>query len=111
VYTCTYIYQVKLINAAIDNAKAGSRLQGLPHVADPSADVVEVLIQFMDWNIASSSERRSAIEAIRRFTNQSPGCRQGTILAPVAAWQPLPGSEAVSDILEGRRDLGVARGT
>ena len=45
---CTGIYQVKLINAAIDNAKAGSRLCGLPHVADPSADVVEVLIQCMD---------------------------------------------------------------
>ena len=37
-----------------------------------------------------------AVEAIGRFTNQSPGCRQGTILAPVAAWQPLPGSGAVS---------------
>jgi hypothetical protein len=32
----------------------------------------------------------------RRFINQTPGCRQGTILAPVAAWQPLPGSGAVS---------------
>jgi hypothetical protein len=28
--------------------------------------------------------------------NQSPGCRQGAILAPLAAWQPLPGSRAVS---------------
>ena len=44
----------------------------------------------------SGSERRSAVEAIGRFINQSPGCRQGTILAPVAAWQPLPGSGAVS---------------
>jgi hypothetical protein len=36
------------------------------------------------------------VEAIGRFISQSPGCRQGTILAPVAAWQPLPGSGAVS---------------
>jgi hypothetical protein len=44
------------------------------------------------------SERRSAVEAIGRFINQSPGCRQGTIfkLAPVAVWQPLPCSGAVS---------------
>ena len=26
------------------------------------------------------------------FINRSPGCRQGTILAPVAAWLRLPGS-------------------
>ena len=51
----TLIYQVKLINAAIDNAKAGSRLRGLKHVADPSADVpvVDVLILCMEWNIAT----------------------------------------------------------
>jgi hypothetical protein len=30
------------------------------------------------------------------FISQSPGCRQGTILAPVAARQLLPGSGAVS---------------
>ncbi len=36
------------------------------------------------------------MEAIGRFINQSPGRRQGTILAPLAAWQTLPGSGAVS---------------
>ena len=41
----TLIYQVKLINAAIDNAKAGCLLRCLRHVADPSADVVDVLIR------------------------------------------------------------------
>jgi hypothetical protein len=55
VYTC--IYQVKLINAAIDKAKAGSRLCGLPHVADPSSDVQDVLIQCMDWNISTRQSR------------------------------------------------------
>jgi len=45
--------EVKLINAAIDNAKPGSRLHGLPHVSDPSNDIVEVLIECMAWNIAS----------------------------------------------------------
>ena len=53
----TLIYQVKLINAAIDNAKAGSRLRGLKHVADPSADVVDVLIVCMEWNIATRQSR------------------------------------------------------
>jgi hypothetical protein len=53
------------------------------------------------------------VEAIGRFINQSPGCRPGTILAPVAAWQPLPGSGPCRpwDILERGRDLGVARDT
>jgi hypothetical protein len=46
----------------------------------------------------SGSERGSAVEAIGRFINQSPGCRQGRILAPVAAWQPLPRSGAVSSL-------------
>ena len=65
VYTCMYmlctqfidvhtrIYQVLLINRAIDTAKTGSCLYKLPHVADPSDEIVEVLIQCMDWNIAS----------------------------------------------------------
>ena len=51
VHTC--MYQVLLINRAIDAAAAGSRLYKLPHVADPSNEIVEVLIQCMDWNIAS----------------------------------------------------------
>jgi hypothetical protein len=46
----------------------------------------------------SGSGLRSAVEAIGRFINQSPGCRQGTILAPVAAWQLLPSRGAVSDL-------------
>ncbi len=53
----TGISQVKLINAAIDKAKAGSSLHDLPHVADPSNDIVEVLIQCMEWNIASRQSR------------------------------------------------------
>ncbi len=53
IMTCTLIYQVKLINTAINNTKAGSRLHGLQHVVDPSAEVVEVIIQCMDWNIAT----------------------------------------------------------
>jgi hypothetical protein len=57
ILTCTLIYQVKLINAAIDNAKGSSRLRGLQHVADPSAEVVDVLIQCMDWNIATRQSR------------------------------------------------------
>ncbi len=51
------MYQVKLINATIDNVKAGPCLCGLPHVLDPSNEVVEVLIQSMDWNIASRQSR------------------------------------------------------
>ena len=48
-----YLYQVSLINGAIDQAKPGSRLYGLAHVSDPSGDVVEVLILCMEWNMNS----------------------------------------------------------
>ncbi len=48
-----YLDQVKLIDATINRAKPGSRLHGLLHVADPNNDVVDVLIQCMDWNIAT----------------------------------------------------------
>jgi hypothetical protein len=53
----TGIYQVKLIKAAIDKVKTGSCLLGLPHVADPSNDIVDVLIQCMDWTITSRQSR------------------------------------------------------
>ncbi len=53
----TGVYKVKLINTAIDKAKTGSCLHGLPHVADPSYDIVDVLIQCMDWNIVSRQSR------------------------------------------------------
>ena len=56
------MYQVELINRAIDNTKPGSRLRGLSHVSDPSNEVVEVLIQCMDWNIASRQSRISESE-------------------------------------------------
>ena len=49
--------QVKLINEAIHNARPGFPLCGLLHVSDPSNEVVEVLIQCMDWNIASRQSR------------------------------------------------------
>ncbi len=49
-----------LINRAFDAAKAGSPLYKLPHVAGPSDEIVEVLIECMDWNIAS---RQSGIPA------------------------------------------------
>ena len=51
-----------LINRAIDNAKAGSKLAGLPHVADPSNEIVEVLIQCMEWNMATRQVGISASE-------------------------------------------------
>ncbi len=35
------------------------------------------------------------METIRDFIPQQPGCRQGTSLAPVAAWQLLPSSKKV----------------
>ncbi len=46
-----YSRQVELINAAIDKAKIGSYLHGLPHVADPSEDIQEVLIACVEWNM------------------------------------------------------------
>ena len=50
------LWQVTLINAAIDWARPGppgSRLHGLPHVSDPSDEVVEFLVKCMEWNIGS----------------------------------------------------------
>ncbi len=54
----------------------------------------------------SVSGRRSAVEAIGMFIAQSPGCRQGTNLAQMAAWQLLPcsGQFVPWDILDRRRD-------
>ena len=43
-----------LINRAIDNAKSGSCLYKLTHVADSSNEIAEVLFQCMEWNIVSS---------------------------------------------------------
>ncbi len=63
IYCCvpirTDIHQVEFIdlNKAIDNAKAGSHLRGLPHVADPRYEVEEVLIKCMDGKIASRQSR------------------------------------------------------
>ena len=50
-------YQVRLINMAIDKAKKGSSLHGLPHVSDPSAEVQEVLIACMNWNMATRDSK------------------------------------------------------
>ena len=43
--------QVDFLNAPIDRPPRGTRLQGLAHVSDPSDQIVEVLIQCMEWNI------------------------------------------------------------
>ena len=58
--TFLYHVQVALINAAIDRAKPGSRLYGLPHIADPSDNVVEVLIECMDWKLFSRLSQQTA---------------------------------------------------
>jgi hypothetical protein len=55
---CTGIDQVESINKAIKIAKKDSRLHGLPPLCNPSDEVVEVLIQCMEWNIAT---RQSSI--------------------------------------------------
>ncbi len=44
------------MNAAIDKAKKGSYLHGLPHVADPSEEVQEVLIACVDWNMETRAK-------------------------------------------------------
>lgn len=67
--TCTIFipklnnFQVVLINAAIEGEAwptQASRLYGLPHVADPSDDVLEVLIEYIDWNIFSRRSKQTA---------------------------------------------------
>ena len=64
VHTSTYMYvlffwfssQVELINAAIDKAKKGSNLHSLPHVADPSEEIQEVLIACVEWNMETRAK-------------------------------------------------------
>jgi hypothetical protein len=51
-----YSRQVELINAAIDKAKKGSYLHGLPHVADPSEEIQEVLIACVEWNMETRAK-------------------------------------------------------
>ena len=53
-----YSHQVELINAAIDKAKKGSYLHGLPHVADPSEEIQEVLIACVEWNMENCAYSR-----------------------------------------------------
>ncbi len=48
-----YSCQVELINAAIDKAKIGSYL---PHVADPSQEIQEVLIACVEWNMVYTQQ-------------------------------------------------------
>jgi hypothetical protein len=45
--------------------------------------------------VTSGSGRKGAVEAIRDFIPQPPGCRQVTSLAPMAAWRLLPSSKKV----------------
>ena len=51
-----FFRQVELINGAIDKAKRGSYLHGLPHVADPSEEVQEVLIVCVEWNMETRAK-------------------------------------------------------
>jgi hypothetical protein len=62
-YTDTVIY---LINTAIDKAKTDSCLHGLLHVADPSNDIVDFLIQGMDWNIANIARSLRQFSSTKR---------------------------------------------
>ena len=43
--------QVEFLNAAINRAPCGTRLHGIAQVSDPSDQIVEVLIQCMEWNL------------------------------------------------------------
>jgi hypothetical protein len=71
---------------------------GRPVPVPPQANTTPAPSPSRRVSLGTGSERRSAVEAIGRFIEQSPGCRQGTILAPVAAWLRLPGSGAVSTL-------------
>ena len=51
-----YSCQVELIYAVIDKAKKGSYLHGLPHVADPSEKIQEVLIACVEWNMENCAK-------------------------------------------------------
>ena len=51
-----FFLQIELINGAIDKAKKGSYLHSLPHVADPSEEVQEVLIACVEWNMETRAK-------------------------------------------------------
>ncbi len=59
---CCRVYIVSFIQGQThkrSNRQRKKRLHshGLPYVSDPSNEVVEVLVQCMDWNIASRQSR------------------------------------------------------
>jgi hypothetical protein len=72
--------------SALHRATASARVP-IPTQARSSATGAAALAN------TSGSGRKGAVEAIRDFIPQPPGCRQGTSLAPVAAWQLLPSSK------------------
>ena len=78
IMTCTLIYQVKLINTAIDNAKGSSRLRGLQHVGDPSAEVVDALIQCTGISPLASLgfQRQSSQSCTTRLLRFSTSCSE-----------------------------------
>ena len=58
VYTDMYSYIPGQAHQHSNRQRQGElSLRGLQHVADPSAEVVDVLIQCMDWNIATRQSR------------------------------------------------------
>ena len=43
--------QVKFVNDAIDSARSGSPLYKMPHIKDPSDEIVAVHLAALKWNV------------------------------------------------------------
>jgi hypothetical protein len=84
---------VKSHSMAASRTSAGVRREVLGETRDDDDEVSRAARFLGQGDARSGSERRSAVEAIGRFIDQSPGYRQGTILE---AWQFLPCRGAVS---------------
>ena len=99
------------LGGAVGDARSGRRPRG------PAAGNVPPLFRPRGKPRFGRTQRTSLITSVTRtattagdFINQSPGCRQGAILAPDAAWLRVPGSggSRLSDILDRSATRGFA---
>jgi hypothetical protein len=76
------ISQVKFVNDAIDSARRGSPLYQLPHIEDPSDEIVAVHLAALKWNVLQrrfglvaselASLQRSSVELLELLKSNLP---------------------------------------
>jgi hypothetical protein len=55
------VLQVQIVNDAVRKAQPGSKLHGLAPIADPSDEIIEVLLAALRWDI---QQRRFGLTAV-----------------------------------------------